>query len=314
MAEVKIGAYVCKGCGLGERLDTQALAAIATREGKAVFAKEHDVLCSQSGVEMIRKDIEAGEVNRVVLAACSRRAKTDAFHFDTVAVSRCNLREGVIWTQPDADEARELTQEMGEDYVRMSCAEVKQMTPPRPNEQAERNRHVLVVGGGISGLTAAVEASRAGYPATIVEKGDALGGWAAKLWRRVPTRAPYADPRETGVAELIAEVEADPNLTVYLNATVTRTSGAPGRFAADIATESGKTVTENFGAIVQASGFTPYDANRLPEFGYGKSPDVVDQLGLEKLARQADGGPIKRPSDGKEVQSVLFIQCAGQRS
>ncbi len=314
MAEVKIGAYVCKGCGLGERLDTQALAAIATREGKAAFAKEHDVLCSQSGVEMIRKDIESGEVNRAVLAACSRRAKTDAFHFDTVAVSRCNLREGVIWTQPDADESRELTQEMAEDYVRMSCAEVKQMIPPHPNEQAERNRHVLVVGGGISGLTAAVEASRAGYPATIVEKDGALGGWAAKLWRRVPTRAPYADPRETGVAELIAEVEADPNLTVYLNATVTRTSGAPGRFAADIATGSGKTVTENFGAIVQASGFTPYDANRLPELGYGKSPDVVDQLGLEKLARQADGGPIKRPSDGKEVQSVLFIQCAGQRS
>ena len=116
------------------------------------------------------------------------------------------------------------------------------------------------------------------------------------------------------MAELIAEVEADPNLTVYLNATVTRTSGAPGRFAADITSESGTTVTENFGAIVQASGFTPYDANRLPEFGYGKSPDVVDQLGLEELARQAGGGPIKRPSDGKEIRSVLFIQCAGQRS
>jgi len=314
VADVKIGAYICKGCGLGERLDTQALATIATREGKAAFAKEHDVLCSQSGVDMIRKDIDAGEVDRIVLAACSRRAKTDAFGFDTVAVSRCNLREGVIWTQPDTEEARELTQEMAEDYVRMSCAEVKQMIPPHPNELAERNRHVLVVGGGISGLTAAVEASRAGYPVTLVEKSGALGGWAAQLWRRVPTRAPYADPQDTGVAELVAEVEADPGITVYLNSTVTRTSGAPGRFAVDITAESGGTATENFGAIVQATGFTPYDANRLPEFGFGKSPDVVDQLGLEALARAADGGAIKRPSDGKEVRSVLFIQCAGQRS
>ncbi|HQU17084.1 MAG: heterodisulfide reductase [Chromatiales bacterium 21-64-14] len=314
MADAKIGAYVCKGCGLGDRLDTQALTAIATREGKAVFAKEHDVLCSAAGVEMIRKDIEAGEIDRVVLAACSRRSKTEAFNFDTVAVSRCNLREGVIWVQADTADARAATQEMADDYVRMSCAEVKQMIPPRGNEQAERNRHLLVVGGGMSGLTAAVEASRAGYPATIVEKSGALGGWAARLWRRVPARQPYADPQDTGVAELIAEVEADPNITVYLNATTTRTTGAPGRFAADITTESGKTVTENFGAIVQASGFTPYDATRLPEFGVGKSPDVMDQLGLETLAREANGSPIKRPSDGREVRSVLFIQCAGQRS
>ncbi|HYQ71679.1 MAG TPA: hydrogenase iron-sulfur subunit, partial [Gammaproteobacteria bacterium] len=93
-----------------------------------------------------------------------------------------------------------------------------------------------------------------------------------------------------------------------------KTSGAPGRFSADISTESGSTITENFGAIIMASGARNYDASQLPELGYGKTPDVIDQAGLEKLALEASGGPIKRPSDGKEVQNVVFVQCAGQRS
>lgn len=314
MSEIKIGAYICRGCGIGERLATDQLEQIATREGKASIVRQHDFLCSTSGVQGIQSDIETGTVNRVVIAACSRRAKTEAFRFEEVALTRANLREGVIWVRPDTDEARETTQEMASDYIRMACAEVKHMTPPSPHEESSTTREVLVVGGGLTGLTAALEASKAGYRATIVEKTGQLGGWAAKLHRRTPQRSPYADPQETGVAELTAAVESDANISIQLNATITRTSGSPGRFFADIATESGATRTDRFGAIIQATGFTPFDATKLPELGFGKSPDVVDQLGLEALAREANGGPIKRPSDGKEVQNVVFIQCAGQRS
>lgn len=314
MAEIKIGAYICKGCGIGERLDTNQLEQIAAREGKAGIVRQHEFLCSTSGVQTIQGDIDAGEVNRIVVAACSRRAKTEAFNFDSMVVARANLREGVLWVRPDTEGTREATQEMADDYIRMACAEVKHMTPPAPNEEASTNRELLVVGGGLTGLTSALEASKAGYRATIVEKTGELGGWVAKLYRRVPFRSPYADPQDTGIADLIAAVESDPNITVHLNANLTRTSGAPGRFSADITTESGATRTENFGAIIQATGFTPFDAHQLPEFGFGKTPDVVDQLGLEALARTANGGPIKRPSDGKEVRNVVFVQCAGQRS
>ena len=313
MAETKIAAYICQGCGLGERLDTGALATIASKEGKAPLVREHAFLCSQDGVATIQKDIEEGATH-IVIAACSPRAKTEAFRFEGVAMSRANLREGVIWSQADADEAREGTQEMAEDYVRMACAQAKYMKLPKGNETAERNRNLLVVGGGVTGMTAALEASRAGYPVTIVERSGALGGTAAQLFKRIPGHSPYADPQDPGVAEMIADIHADPNISVHLNSTVARTSGAPGRFSVDIAAESGATVTENFGAIVQATGFTLYDANQLPELGYGSSPDVVDQLGLEALARAADGGAINRPSDGKEVENVVFVQCAGQRS
>jgi quinone-modifying oxidoreductase subunit QmoB len=314
MADTKIGAYICKGCGLGERLNTGALVTIATREGKAAIAREHDFLCSAEGVAMIQNDINTEGVNRVMIAACSRRAKTEAFNFENVAISRANLREGVIWVRPATDEARETTEEMAADYVRMGCAESRYMTPPSPNAEARLDRHLLVVGGGISGMTAAIEASKAGYATTIVEKTGALGGTVARLHRRVPAHMPYDAPADTGIAALSAAIAADPNITVHLNSTTTRTSGAPGRFAVDITTESGATRTENFGAILMTTGFTPYDAAQLPEFAWGKTPDVVDQLGLEALAMAANGGAIKRPSDGKEVKSVVFIQCAGQRS
>ncbi len=312
--EVKIGAYICKGCGLGDRLDTSQLANIAQREAKAHVVKEHDFLCSKEGVALIQNDIDKEGVNRVAICACSRRAKQDAFNFDNVAVSRGNLREGVIWIRPDNDENEETTQEMAEDYVRMAVFEAKFMTPPHASGEAKRNPHLLVVGGGISGMTAAIEASKAGYQVSLVEKSGALGGTAGQLYKKIPDHAPYKDPQDTGVEAMIDAIEKDSNITVYLNSRITRTSGAPGRFSADISTESGDTRTENFGAIVQTSGFEPYDANQLPELGFGKSPDVVDQLGLEKLAKEANGGPIKRPSDGKEVSKVVFVQCAGQRS
>jgi quinone-modifying oxidoreductase subunit QmoB len=314
MADMKVGAYICKGCGIGERLNVAQLVNIAQKEGKAQVAREHEFLCNASGVEMIRNDIANEGVNHVVIAACSRRAKAETFNFDNVAVNRTNLREGVIWITPADDDKKEIVQEMAADYVRMGCAEVKRMEAPQTNPNHGNNKRILVVGGGVSGLTAALEAAKTGYEVLLVEKTGALGGWAAKLAKRVPNREPYANPMDTGIAEMVKKVEGDKRIKLHLNSTITKTSGAPGQFSVDISTESGSTSTENVGAIIMASGFTPYDMNKLPHLGAGKSKDVVDQLGLEALMKAAGGGPIKRPSDGKEVKSVVFIQCAGQRS
>jgi quinone-modifying oxidoreductase subunit QmoB len=312
--EMKIGAYICNGCGIGDRLDSGQLETTATRDGKAQVCQQHDFLCSEAGVKMIQDDIDNEGVNRVVIAACSRRAKTEAFNFENVSIHRANLREGVIWVRPDTDEMTETTQEMADDYIRMACAEAKYTKIPEKSGEQGVNKNILIVGGGVAGMKAALEASKAGYPCAIVEKSGALGGATAQLYKTIPTKAPYTDPQDNFVDEMVAAVEADSNITVYLNSTTTNIAGAPGRFAADISAESGSTETKEFGAIVQASGFKPYDASKLPEFAYGKNKDVVTQMELEVLAKAADGGAIKRPSDGKEVSSVLFIQCAGQRS
>ena len=314
MSDLKIGAYICKGCGLGERLDCDQLATVAQRDGKAQVVQQHDFLCSAEGVKLIQNDIDNEGVNRVVIGACSRRAKTEAFDFQGVNVSRCNLREGVIWVRPDEDDMRETTQEMAEDYIRMGCAEAKHSLIPASAQEKGTDNTVLVVGGGITGMTAALEAAKTGYPVVLVEKTGELGGYVGKMWKDVPMHAPYTDPVDTATAAMAAEIEANSLITVHLNSTISKTSGAPGRFAVDISTESGSTTTINIGAIIQASGATPYDASQLPELGYGKSKDVVDRVELEQLAIAANGGPIKRPTDGKEVKKVTFIQCAGQRS
>jgi quinone-modifying oxidoreductase subunit QmoB len=313
MADNKFAAYVCSGCGIGDKLDVAQLTSIAKKEGKMALVREHAFLCSAEGVQLIRDDIEKEAVTHIAIAACSRRAKTEAFNFTEVAMSRANLREGVIWAVADGAEHDEVRQEMADDYVRMACAEVKKMKVPAANKAAGQNKRILVVGGGVSGLTSALAAANTGYEVVIVEKESQLGGWAARLWKRTPYRQPYDQPMDTGMAGLIKTATEHPKLKVHLNSIVAETAGAPGRFKVKVAAESGVVTEEEVGAIIQATGFTTYDIARLPELGGGKSPNVVDQAGIEALARAANGGPIKRPSDGGEVKTVVFIQCAGQR-
>ena len=130
MAEPKFAAYLCKGCGIGERIDAARTAKIAEKEGKIALVRQHEFLCNAEGVALIGSDIEQQGVTHVAIAACSRRSKTEAFQFPNVALARANLREGVIWVRPDTEEARETTQEMADDYVRMACAELKKMKSP----------------------------------------------------------------------------------------------------------------------------------------------------------------------------------------
>ena len=310
-ATPKYAAYICSGCGIGDVLDLAGLEKIAQKEGKMALVKNHAFLCSAEGVQTIKDDIANEGVTHVCIAACSHRAKAEAFQFEGVALSRANLREGVIWVVAAGSEHDEVRQEMAEDYVRMGCAEVKKMAAPGGNVKEASSKKILVVGGGMSGMTAALAAADAGYEVVLVEKTGALGGFASKLHKRVPFNAPYAEAQEVGAGETAAKVQANPKIKVYLNSTVAETAGAPGRFAVKIAAESGSVTDALCGAIVQATGFTAYPLDKLPELGGGQA-NVVDQAGLEALAKAANGGAIKR-ADGKDVKSVVFVQCAGQR-
>ena len=311
MADNKFAAYLCSGCGLGDALDMSALEKIAAKEGKMALVKTHSFLCNAEGVQMIRDDIANEGVTHLCIAACSRRAKVEAFTFPEAAVSRANLREGVIWVVAAGTEHDEVRQEMAEDYVRMGCAEVKKMKLPAGKIKETSSKRILVVGGGISGMTSALAAADAGYSVLLVEKNSQLGGFARNLLKRVPFSGPHAEPQATGIEEMATKISAHTAIQVYLNSTIAEISGAPGRFTAKIAQESGAVTEEAVGAIVQATGFSTYDIAKLPELGGGQI-NVIDQAGLESLARTANGGAIKR-ADGKEVKSVVFVQCAGQR-
>jgi quinone-modifying oxidoreductase subunit QmoB len=301
----KLGVYICSGCGIGDNLDLEKLARVATGEYKIGVVKTHAFLCGEEGVGLIKKDIEEG-VNTVVVAGCSPRVNYETFSFGpSVVLERVNLREHVIWCHPPQDED---TQMLAEDYLRMAIAKAQKVLPVEPDQETI-DKHILVVGGGITGITAALESAAAGYEVYLVEKEPSLGGWMAKWPKQYPKQPPYRDLADTGIAAKVKEVQENKRVKVYTSVEIEKIQGAPGMFDVSFK-QNGTPVSFRVGSIIQATGYKPYNPGKLDYLGYGQSPDVITNFQMEELAQN---GPIKRPSDGKEVETVAFIQCAGQR-
>jgi quinone-modifying oxidoreductase subunit QmoB len=296
----KVGVYICTGCEI-DKLDIDRLKNVVNEEF-GIEAKVHNHLCSENGLEMIKKDI--GELEAVVIAACSPRVKWHVFEFNGKYVERVNLREGVVWSH-DIDEH---AQELAEDYLRIGITKAQKAEYPEPYIE-ETSKDILVVGGGITGLTAALEAAKAGYKVYLVEKESELGGWMAKFYKSLPASPPYTEIQGPVVFELIEEVRENENVVVMTSAVIESISGQPGMFDVKVK-QNGSEVEFRVGAIVVATGWKPYDASKLEDLGYGKYEDVITNIQMEEMARS---GKLVRPSNGKEVKNVVFIQCAGQR-
>ncbi len=336
------GAYLCTGCGIGDVLDVDGLKAAASETG--VEMQEHDCLCGTEGRALIEKDIADKGVNSVIVCACSPRVMQKEFDFgDNVMTIRGNLREHVAWAagpavegEEESEEVDEFLQEMGCDYVRMAVTRAQKSELPEPFLLEEINKHILVIGGGIAGLTAAIEATKAGYKATIVEKEDTLGGKALGWRKMFPTKYPYAELENPSIEQMIADVTGNADITVKTGTEVARIAGAPGQFnvtlkATGTTTEwdapARVTVDEQdlidkgemedpnkglrpytelnpdgemFGAVVLATGWTPADVSEFEHLGYGTVKNVVTNAEFEKLAKE-----------GKVPARVAFVQSPG---
>jgi quinone-modifying oxidoreductase, subunit QmoB len=302
----RVGVYICGGCSIGDSLDLGQLAAVAQKECKAPVCRTHSFLCGEEGRALLGKDLEEGAVNAVVIAACSPRMKTDAFHFDPrMVVERVNLREHVVWSHAPKDEDSQM---LAEDYLRMGVVKAQKMEPLEPVGNGI-SKAIMVVGGGITGITAALEAAAADYEVILVEKQPQLGGSLAGIKKYFPTRPPYTELEETGLAEKTRQLLSHPKIKVYTSTTIVKTDGQPGMFDVTLR-NGGQSFAHRVGAIVMATGWKPYDASKLAHLGYGVSADVVTNVQFEDLIAS---GRLVRPSDGKDVESVLFVQCAGSR-
>ncbi len=305
--EKKMGLYICKGCGIGDALDVDALCNIGTDEFNIPICKTHDKLCGEEGVNLIKADIEGEGVNSIVIAACSPRVMYDVFDFGSDKVlERVNLREQVVWCHPPQDED---TQMLAEDQLRMGITKAQEMEPPDPFIAEDMSKRILVVGGGLTGLTAAKEAAKAGYEVVLVEKEKELGGYLKRIYKLPPATPPYEEPKDVGLEDLIGEVKSNDLIKVYTGATVESIEGAPCMFDVTIK-HNGNGTTERVGAIVVATGSVPYNPENLEHLGYGKFDDVVT---LQQVEEMFLNGEVKRPSNGQPVQSVAFILCAGSR-
>ncbi len=323
---MKIGAFICTSCNIGDRLEVGDLEAAAKDQGAAV-AVSREFLCSKEGVEFIKEQIGSEELEAVAICACSPRVNYDVFNFNGVRVERVNLREGVVWSRfpvPDegeesVDDSKEVAEgttfkdelmSLAKDYIRMGVAKLQSSQAPEPYKPEEEiSKTVLVIGGGVAGMTAALEVAKAGHQAIIVEKEKELGGFVAKMKAQVKAEPPFDGLSAPVTEQLISEVQGNDNITVYTGAQVTSIKGAPGLFTVTIK-KGGSEEEVKVGAIVVAAGWKPYDASKLEDLGYGKFADVVTNVEFEEMCAK---GELKRKSDGSPVKSVLFVQCAGQR-
>jgi quinone-modifying oxidoreductase subunit QmoB len=236
----KYGVYICEGCGIGESIDIEKLCDVPKEEGLAV--KTCPVLCGKEGVELLKNDIADEGVNTLVIAACSRRVLYDVFRFDGCMVDRVNLREQVVWSHPrskypaptaeqkDDENFVDHVQLMAEDYLKMGMARVQKIDMPEAYQLDTFSRKILVIGGGITGISAAIDAAKTGYEVTIVEKETVLGGNALNWRKQLPGAYPYDGLIDPTVGAKIQELEGYSNITVKTESEVARIAGAPGEF------------------------------------------------------------------------------------
>ena len=178
MAE-KLGVYICEGCDIGKSLNVDELVDYAKKSKIANICpvvKKCAVLCSPEGKAEVEADIAAQGLDGVVLCACSPRVKWDIFQFgQAVQVERVNLREQCVWSfKEDAKVPGQLPL-IAKDYIRMGMMKLSKSRIPAP-ETPETFQTIMVLGGGYTGLNAALEAAKIGKDVVLVEKAATLGG------------------------------------------------------------------------------------------------------------------------------------------
>ncbi|RQD60248.1 FAD-dependent oxidoreductase [Desulfonatronovibrio magnus] len=316
MADTKVGVYICTGCEIGENVNMEKVTEYVDEESSPAVLKQVPFLCGKEGLSEIQKDVEGEGINRVCVAACSPRVMWDVFEFGPdVVVDRANIRELAVWSynapdlpEPEEEELADPLSMMVRDYIRMSVAKLERTNKPEA-EPMDLTKTIMVLGGGFTGLTAALNAANTGYDVVLVEKEDQLGGFAAKMYKQTPTKHPYHDAEPPTIAELISQVEGNDKIKVMTKTQLELIKGAPGKFRVTVK-NNGEDQELKIGSLVLATGWKPYDASKLDSLGYGKIKNVVTNIELETMAKDQK---MVRPSDGQPVQTAAFIQCAGQR-
>lgn len=299
--EKSIGVYICSGCEIGTCIDTEKTCAVAREEYKLSHSKIHPALCSPEGYDSIVKDIEENDLNAVIIAACSPRVKTDIFNFpEHILLERINLREQVAWCY---EPGHEDTQMAADDYLRIGIEKIKTTSNPKALIAENISSEILIAGGGITGISAAIEGAKAGYKVHLVEKEEKLGGKMKQLYKQYPSQAPFNSLKDTNLSVDLEEIANHENIQVYTSSTIDEINGQPGAF--DVKLKNGKSQTLKVGAVVAAMGWEGYDANKLGHLGYGKSEKVITIAEFERKVKENPHLSLPK--------NILFIQCAGSR-
>ena len=302
------------GTNIAKIVDVEAVANFLSGLPNVVLARTYKYMCSNPGQEMITQDIKEKQLNRVVVAACSPNMHERTFRsalrsagLNQYLFEMANIREQCSWVHKDPVEATEKAKALI--YAAICRVELHESLESMSVNMCP---NVLVIGGGIAGLTTALELADAGNSVHLVEKDNHLGGNLA----RIDLTAPYLYSARDLLTERITRIRDNKKVNVYLESKVTELTGFIGNFKAAIQSLDGKPAKGNkpveieIGNVVVCTGYKEFDASRIIHYGYGKLPNVITSFELERMIR---AGRIET-KEGKIPRYVAIIHCVGSRS
>jgi heterodisulfide reductase subunit A len=227
--EPKIGVYVCHcGVNIAGVVDVKRVADEMTREAGVVLARDYKFMCSTPGQDLIIDDIRAHGLNRVVVAACSPRMHEQTFQtacrkagVNAYFFQMANVREHDSWVTVDKEEATRKA-------ISLTRAAVRRVREHEPLEtrQVEVRKEVLVIGGGIAGIEAALTVAEGGNHVYLVEREATIGGHMARFDKTFPT----LDCSACILTPKMNAVGSHPNITLLTSCEVQDVSGFVGNF------------------------------------------------------------------------------------
>ncbi|MBU0495257.1 MAG: FAD-dependent oxidoreductase [Chloroflexi bacterium] len=299
----RIGVFLCNcGNSIVESVDMQELIDYAERLEDVAYAQEALFACFGGTLRRIRDAIEQYGLNRVVVAACTPRTHEALFQdvlrecgLNPYLLEMANIREQCAWVH--RDDAVAATRKAKE-LVRIAVARVRRAEAIRKNPVLV-DQHALVIGGGISGMTAALTLADEGFPVTLVERTGELGG----NLRHIYFTAEGADCQAV-LRDMEQRVREHANITLLMNSEVTKHGGFVGNFHATIRTLPGDATEPQLrdlrhGATIVATGGQEF---RGSVYGFGQDPAILTQLELERRL-------VQEPDSVAKLESVVMIQC-----
>ena len=298
----RIGVFVCHcGSNIAGIVDVKAVEEYAATLPNVVYVERNLFSCSQDTQEQISKRIQEKNLNRIVIAACTPRTHEPLFRetlkaagLNEYLVEMANIRNHNSWVHV-AEPAKATAK--AKDLVRMAAAKVTFGASLKPIS-VPITQTGLVIGGGVAGMTAALNLAEQGFEVHLVERTETLGGNALYLkhtWsgEHIPTR----------LAKLVDKVVWNDRITIHKGFEVTAVEGFVGNFKSTITSKSGISTVIEHGIGVIATGGNIYTPT---EYGYGQIKRVVTSIEFDKLHELKE-------KTVKASKTFVFIQCVGSR-
>ncbi len=298
----RLGIFVCHcGSNIAGVVDVAAVEEYAATLPNVVYVERNLFSCSQDTQDMIMKRIQEQNLNRIVIAACTPRTHEPLFRetlksagLNEYLVEMANIRNHNSWVHSGDPK---MATAKAKDLVRMAAAKVTYGTSLHPISVPITQKG-LIIGGGVAGMTAALNMAEQGFEVHIVERTDILGGNALHLkdtWsgEHIPGR----------LAKLIDAVVWNDKIVIHRECEVTAGEGFVGNFKTTIKGKDGVSKVIEHGVAIIATGGSIYSPT---EYGYRRIKKVVTSIEFDKLHELKE----KHVSASN---TFVFIQCVGSR-